>query len=102
MSGGKAGRRGRVPAGAIAHIALLPEPQRRSDIFGLQLVLARLGYTGLDGAPLRTDARFGPNTCHALCAFQRDHGLAPHGTLDEATLQTLLRRARELADRGSG
>jgi peptidoglycan hydrolase-like protein with peptidoglycan-binding domain len=102
MSGEKPGRRERAPAGATAPIASPPEPPgRRSDIFGLQLVLTRLGYTGVDGAPLRTDARFGPDTRHALCAFQCDHGLAPSGALDEVTLKTLLRSARELPDSGS-
>jgi peptidoglycan hydrolase-like protein with peptidoglycan-binding domain len=101
MSGGKPGRRGRTPSGNAASDARSPDPaERRSDTLGLQLILSRLGYTGADGAPLRTDARFGPDTHHALCAFQRDHQLPSCGTLDEATLETLLRRARELADRG--
>jgi putative chitinase len=102
MSGDKAGRRRRPPSGDAAPNPPSPDPvERRSDTLGLQLILARLGYTGADGAPLRTDARFGPDTHHALCAFQRDHGLAPSGALDEATLGTLLRSARELADSGS-
>jgi peptidoglycan hydrolase-like protein with peptidoglycan-binding domain len=103
MSCGKRGRREQVPAGDAA-----PDPsppgmaERRSDTLGMQLILAKLGYTGADGAPLRADARFGPDTRHALCAFQRDHRLPPSSTLDGETLETLLRRARELADRGGG
>jgi peptidoglycan hydrolase-like protein with peptidoglycan-binding domain len=103
MRGGNSGRRGRVPAGAAGD-ALPPEPPgRTSETFGLQLVLSQLGYTGADGAPLQTDARFGPDTRRALQAFQRDHGLAPaDGVLDAATRDALVRAARGRSRRDSG
>lgn len=59
----------------------------------LQHNLQALGYTGVGGHKLTPDGDYGPNTRHAVEAFQRDHhlkvdgvaGPQTHHALDEAT-----------------
>lgn len=55
----------------------------------LQTGLAKLGYTGRDGAPLRRDGIFGRNTRTAVEAFQRDHGLTVDGIAGPDTRRAL-------------
>lgn len=50
---------------------------RGAEVWGLQTALAKLGYTGIDGQPLKADRDFGSNTDHAVRAFQKAHGLEP-------------------------
>lgn len=45
----------------------------------LQVRLNTLGHVGRDGRPLEDDARFGPDTAHAVRSFQRANGLEPTG-----------------------
>jgi peptidoglycan hydrolase-like protein with peptidoglycan-binding domain len=45
---------------------------------------------GLDVGPI--DGILGPRTAAALRAFQQQHGLAPSGEPDEATLRELNKR----------
>ena len=51
----------------------------------LQSKLAGLGYSGAHGHPLQPDGKFGPDTRHAVEAFQRDHQLAIDGKVGPQT-----------------
>ena len=55
----------------------------------LQAGLAALGYLGRDDAPLIPDGHFGPNTTHAVKAFQRAHGLDDDGIVGAKTTNTM-------------
>ena len=67
----------------------------------LQQQLNQLGYRGADGQPLETTSgKFGPQTEHALRAFQEDHGLkvdGEYGNRSRAAMATATRdAAREM------
>ena len=69
------------------------------EVRHLQQSLQRLGFTGRDGRPLRSDGDFGPNTESAVRAFQRDHGLHVDGVVGKDTIRVLaLARANPFAD----
>ncbi|HEV7123139.1 MAG TPA: glucosaminidase domain-containing protein [Rhodanobacter sp.] len=55
----------------------------------LQLRLAGLGYSGAHGQPLQSDGKFGPDTRHAVEAFQREHQLVTDGKVGPQTLGAL-------------
>lgn len=55
----------------------------------LQTQLAALGYVGRDGKPITPDGDFGPNTKHAVQAFQQAHGLDVDGKAGRNTLAEL-------------
>ena len=60
------------------------------EVRRMQEQLNRLGYTGTDGKPLETrSAIFGPNTHHAVEAYQRAHGLEVDGVVGPKTLGSL-------------
>ena len=66
------------------------------EVSALQQQLNRLGYTGVDGKALETRSGiFGPNTHHAVQAYQRAHGLAVDGEVGRNTANSL----RQAADR---
>lgn len=87
-----------TPGGAgHAHAAadVLKQGAHGSEVWGLQLTLSQLGYTARDGRPLATDRDFGPDTEHAVRAFQRMHGLQPvDGQVGTDTRAALLEAAR--------
>lgn len=56
----------------------------------LQQQLNQLGYRGADGRPLETiSGRFGPQTEHALRAFQADRGLKVDGEYGDSSREAL-------------
>lgn len=55
----------------------------------MQHQLRELGYAGAHGKALEVDGHFGPNTRHALEAFQRDHDLAADGIAGPRTQRGL-------------
>jgi len=60
-----------------------------SETLAVQVMLDRAGFSPgeIDGTP-------GRNLQRALAAFQRAHGLAPSGAIDEGTLTALINRSR--------
>lgn len=65
---------------------LLRRDERGEAIGTLQQNLATLGYLGRDGRPLSVDGHFGPNTEHAVRAYQQDRGLDVDGIAGPRTL----------------
>ena len=64
----------------------------------LQRQLNQLGYHGADGRPLETTSgKFGPQTEHALRAFQADHGLKVDGEYGDRSRAALAASTREAA-----
>jgi len=55
----------------------------------LQADLAKLGYTGVDGKPLKADGDFGLDTHRAVERFQYDHHLKVDGVAGTNTLKAL-------------
>lgn len=82
--------------GANPHTAdhVLAEGARGSAVDELQKQLRDLGYTDVQGRPLRADKDFGQNTRLAVEAFQREHGLSANGTVDPHTWTTLREATR--------
>lgn len=81
--------RPRAASGVIAQGA------RGSEVWGVQLTLSKLGYTGRDGRRLTADGDFGPDTDHAVRAFQRMHGLQPvDGRVGAESRDALVEAAR--------
>jgi len=54
-----------------------------------QQLLNQQGYRTTDGKPLGEDGHMGPQTKHAIEAFQRDHGLKVDGIVGKNTLHEL-------------
>ena len=64
----------------------------------LQRQLNQLGYRGADGRPLETTSgKFGPQTEHALRAFQADRGLKVDGEYGDRSHAALAAATREAA-----
>lgn len=79
--------------GAMAD-GVLREGDRGPEVTRLQESLNRLGYTGRNGEPLETRSGiFGPETKHAVEAFQRAHGLGVDGRAGRDTLPAIARAA---------
>lgn len=88
------GQPARVPGrGAVAtdpmSDGVLVQHERGEPVAALQRQLAQLGYTGVDGLPLREDHVYGAHTRHAVEAFQRDHGLKVDGKAGPLTLAAI-------------
>ena len=67
-------------------------------VHDLQADLAKLGYTGCSGKPLKADGDFGVDTLHAAERFQHDHHLKVDGIVGPVTLKALNQaQARSLA-----
>jgi putative chitinase len=82
---------GYVPGAANnpTHTEALKLGDRGDDVRQLQSELAKLGYTGATGHPIKPDGDFGRDTQHALEAFQRDHHLTVDGKAGPKTLEAL-------------
>lgn len=76
------------PADPMAD-GMLVNGERGEQVAAMQRQLSLLGYTGADGRPLQDDKEFGPNTLHAVRAFQRDQGLEDDGRAGPLTLGAL-------------
>ena len=64
----------------------------------MQQQLNQLGYHGADGRPLETTSgKFGPQTEHALRAFQADRGLKVDGEYGDRSRAALAASTREAA-----
>jgi putative chitinase len=71
------------------HTEALKLGDRGDDVHQLQSELAKLGYTGVNGHPIKPDGDFGRDTQHALETFQRDHHLTVDGKAGPQTLDAL-------------
>lgn len=68
----------------------------------LQQQLNQLGYRGADGRPLETTSgKFGPQTEHALRAFQTDRGLKVDGEYGDRSREALTTANREATPAGT-
>lgn len=76
------------PADPMAD-GMLVKGESGEQVAAIQRQLSQLGYTGADGRPLQDDKEFGPNTQHAVRAFQRDQGLEDDGRAGPLTLGAL-------------
>lgn len=76
------------PADPMAD-GMLVKGESGEQVAVIQRQLSQLGYTGADGRPLQDDKEFGPNTQHAVRAFQRDQGLEDDGRAGPLTLGAL-------------
>ena len=65
----------------------------------LQELLAEEGYRGRDGAPVAQDGVYRLEMQPAVLAFQRDHGVAQTGDIDNATLALVPMPPRREVDR---
>ncbi len=65
----------------------------------LQELLAEEGYRGRDGAPVAQDGVYRLEMQPAVLAFQRDHGVAQTGDIDNATLALVPMPPRRELDR---
>jgi len=61
-----------------------PLPGQKARVSAVQEALTKLGY-----AELKADGLFGPNTRHAIEAFERANGLPVTGTLNTRTVQAI-------------
>lgn len=66
---------------------LLSYGSKGTAVETLQQLLVDAGYSV---GPAGVDGDFGTSTRSALLAFQKDHGLTPNGTADDATMDALL------------
>lgn len=90
-------RPGATPTAGVDHAgrsagATSSTPSQREhdvDARALQSELSQLGYRGVHGRPLEHDGRFGPETQHAVEAFQRDHHLVVDGKVGQHTQHAL-------------
>ncbi|HEV2681065.1 MAG TPA: peptidoglycan-binding domain-containing protein [Rhodanobacter sp.] len=69
--------------------SVLKQGAHGAAVHELQADLAKLGYTGDDGKPLKADGHFGPDTRHAVERFQHDHHLEVDGIVGLKTLKAL-------------
>ncbi len=77
---------------------LLLQNDRGDDVRTLQIQLSQLGYTDAHGHSLKPDSDFGPNTRHAVEAFQRDHHLTVDGKVGTDTRKALREDIRARAE----
>ncbi len=69
--------------------SVLKQGAHGTAVHDLQADLAKLGYTGSNGKPLKADGAFGPDTLNAVERFQHDHHLKVDGTVGMKTLKAL-------------
>lgn len=74
--------------------AMLDRGDKSQSVSHLQQQLHRLGYTDSTGHPLKIDGDFGPNTDHAVRAFQQAHGLYVDGVVGKGTREALAKAER--------
>lgn len=66
-----------------------------AEVVALQQQLNQLGYKGADGRPLETrSGMFGPQTEHALRAFQTDRGIGVDGVLGRESREAMSQQLR--------
>jgi peptidoglycan hydrolase-like protein with peptidoglycan-binding domain len=69
--------------------SVLKQGAHGTAVHDLQADLAKLGYTGSNGKPLKPDGDFGLDTRHAVERFQHDHHLKVDGIAGPKTLEAL-------------
>ncbi len=86
-----------VPA-RTASPEVLRDGSSGASVRELQQQLNQLGYRGADGQPLETTSgKFGPQTEHALRAFQADRGLKVDGEYGDRSREAMATATREAA-----
>jgi murein DD-endopeptidase MepM/ murein hydrolase activator NlpD len=86
-----------VPA-RVASPEVLRQGTSGVSVRELQQQLNELGYRGADGRPLETTSgKFGPQTEHALRAFQADRGLKVDGEYGDRSREALATAMRDAA-----
>ncbi len=86
-----------VPARAPAP-EVLRDGTSGASVRELQQQLNQLGYRGADGQPLETaSGKFGPQTEHALRAFQEDRGLEVDGEYGDRSREAMATATRDAA-----
>jgi murein DD-endopeptidase MepM/ murein hydrolase activator NlpD len=86
-----------VPARA-ATPEVLRDGSSGASVRELQQQLNQLGYRGADGQPLETTSgKFGPQTEHALRAFQEDRGLKVDGEYGNRSREAMATATRDAA-----
>ena len=68
---------------------VLKQNAHGEEVHTLQQHLGKLGYTDAHGHAIKADGDFGPNTKHAVEAFQRDHHLVVDGIAGPKTLESI-------------
>jgi len=68
---------------------VLKQNAHGEEVRALQQHLGKLGYTDAHGDAIKADGDFGPNTKHAVEAFQRDHHLVVDGIAGPKTLEAI-------------
>lgn len=79
---------------ALHREEVLREDAHGTGVRALQDQLSALGYTDPHNHPLKIDGDFGPNTTHAVRAFQQAHGLHVDGIVGRDTREALARAER--------
>lgn len=69
--------------------SVLKQSAHGAAVHELQANLVQIGYRNGKGQPVKVDGDFGPDTRHAVEAFQRDHQLAVDGKVGPATQAVL-------------
>jgi putative chitinase len=82
------------PSNNPTHSTLLKLDDRGDDVRHLQVELAKLGYTGLNGRSLHADGDFGRDTQRALESFQRDHHMTADGKVGSRTFEALQQQSQ--------
>lgn len=84
----------RAQASVVKNDSALSQGEHGRNVHHLQQALHRLGYTDTKGHPLKIDGDFGPNTDHAVRAFQQAHGLYVDGVVGKGTREALAKAER--------
>ena len=85
--------------GIIVEFSVVCPGDRGPDVSAAQALLRGRSYKGEDGKLIVVDGVYGvpggsepANTYHAVCKFQKDHGLDPDGEIGQITWPVLLFR----------
>ncbi len=74
---------------------------KRSFVYQLQCRLYELARHGANIKTVFPDGIFGKETAHAVCDFQKEHGLAENGKVDLITWNAITEECRRVKERDS-